>query len=278
MLLGLFALVGLFVPLGGGSTGSGYTVVRGDSLSLIGKRTQNSVADLREWNDISGDLIEVGQIIAVGPPSQAERWTLAHRLTELAAPLWTRVASWSGQADDARGDSSPSPVTPNSQKTHRASKRSDVRMSRPGPVGAEQFGGLPRSESQEPADEPTWAPLRMPTAKACLAADAGIEGGSFGRSQGLDSEQVSAATRSFQRQTLRCYQGRENAEGEVLIKLVVGCDGLVRNSQVKGDDTETAGFAECVANVMRYAAFPAHARDEVELVVPMRFVADSGAR
>jgi len=118
----------------------------------------------------------------------------------------------------------------------------------------------------------------MPDAKSCLAADVGMEEGSFGRSQGLEPEQVSAATRAFQRQTLRCYQGRENAEGEVLIKLVVGCDGLVRSSQVEADDTETQDFAECVADVMRYAAFPAHARDEVELIVPMRFVSDSSGQ
>ena len=119
--------------------------------------------------------------------------------------------------------------------------------------------------------------MRMPDAKSCLAEDTGIEGDSFGRSQGLDAEQISAATRAFQEQTLRCYQGRESAAGEVLVQLVVGCDGRVRSSRVTGDNTGAAGFADCVADVMRYVAFPAHARDEVEVVVPMQFVADTGS-
>ena len=266
------------MPLGGSSQGPDYTVVRGDSLSVIGKRTQNSVAQLREWNDISGDLIEVGQVLAVGPPSQADRWTLAQRLTESVAPLWSRVASGWLAADTPTGhrstdqDMSDSPTTKTTTRSPRT-VRTKAAASQTEPRGSD-----PSTDRQGDAAEPTWSSLQMPDAKTCLGAEVGIEEGSFGRSQGLEPDQVSAATRAFQRQTLRCYQGREHAEGEVLIKLVVGCDGLVRDSQVTRDDTEAPGFAECVADVMRYAAFPAHARDEVELVVPMRFVADTGAR
>jgi len=42
-----------------------YTVVRGDTLGRIAKEQGVTVDQLREWNGISGDLIEVGQVIAI---------------------------------------------------------------------------------------------------------------------------------------------------------------------------------------------------------------------
>ena len=117
----------------------------------------------------------------------------------------------------------------------------------------------------------------MPPAKTCLDATAGTEGGAnFGRSRGLDRDQISPAIERFQPQSLRCYQGREDAAGELELQLVVGCDGRVLRSQVMDDGVGTAGFAACVADVFRYASFPAHARDEVEFTIPLRFVADMG--
>ena len=61
--------------------------------------------------------------------------------------------------------------------------------------------------------------------------------------------------------------------GLLVLALAVGCDGRVRRSSVQRDDTGDAGFASCVAETFRYAPFPAHARDEVELLVPLRFTA-----
>ena len=40
-----------------------YTVKRGDTLSRIAKTHGVTVEELRMWNGISGDLIEVGQQI-----------------------------------------------------------------------------------------------------------------------------------------------------------------------------------------------------------------------
>ena len=42
------------------------TVVRGDTLFLIAQAHGVTVADLRRWNGIEGDLIEVGQVLIVG--------------------------------------------------------------------------------------------------------------------------------------------------------------------------------------------------------------------
>jgi len=43
-----------------------YTVVSGDTLNEIGAKYGVSAEDIRQWNNISGDLIEVGQVLVVG--------------------------------------------------------------------------------------------------------------------------------------------------------------------------------------------------------------------
>ena len=44
-----------------------YTVEKGDTLYAIAKRYDVTIAHLREWNAIDGDLIEVGQELIVWP-------------------------------------------------------------------------------------------------------------------------------------------------------------------------------------------------------------------
>ena len=258
-----------------------YKVVRGDSLSVIARREGRSVAELRTWNGISGDLIEVGQVLKVAPPPVAGSQTGFSRMMDLTVPARELVAGWLAALTR---DEPVSSAEPPSQSGALAAADSSIKVSdrRPRrgnrsapPAGSAAADGLgTRREAQAAA---AWPALRRPAAKPCLAEDAGIGEGAFGRSKGLDHEQISVATRAFQRQTLRCYEGRENAEGQVLLALVVGCDGLVRSSQVQSDGTAAPGFADCVADVMRYAAFPAHARDSIEVVVPMHFVADTSA-
>lgn len=43
-----------------------YTVKQGDTLFLIGKAHGVSVDELKYWNDLNSDLIEVGQVLVVG--------------------------------------------------------------------------------------------------------------------------------------------------------------------------------------------------------------------
>ena len=49
----------------GGSAGTTYTVVKGDTLSLIAKNNTVTVAQLREWNHLKGDQIKLGQVLRV---------------------------------------------------------------------------------------------------------------------------------------------------------------------------------------------------------------------
>ncbi len=52
---------------------SEYRVVRGDTLSRIAAQNGVTVLQMREWNDIEGDLIEVGQVLVIrgAPPATA---------------------------------------------------------------------------------------------------------------------------------------------------------------------------------------------------------------
>lgn len=49
----------------GNSTGVKYTVKAGDSLSVIGREYGVSVADLKRWNNLTSDLIIIGQTLKV---------------------------------------------------------------------------------------------------------------------------------------------------------------------------------------------------------------------
>ncbi len=149
-------------------------------------------------------------------------------------------------------------------------KRSSARRAKPSAArGATPPGVL----GFAPDEGPSYPPLSMPPAKPCLAEDVGIGDAGFGRSVGLEAEQVSAGVAAFQTQTLRCYGPDTTAAGEVQLALVIGCDGRVRSSSVRDDGTGDPAFAACVADAFRYAGFDAHARDEVEVVVPLRYTA-----
>ncbi len=136
---------------------------------------------------------------------------------------------------------------------------------------------LPGSEEwPETEVEPQWPALHMPEPKPCLAADAQLSGDrAFGRSQGFSPDQIKGAVAAFQEQTLRCYEGHEDAEGDLRLHFVVGCDGIVRSSSLAEDQSNDPDFAACVARVFGHAPFPAHARDTVEFQVPLSFVADT---
>ena len=47
-----------------------YKVRRGDALSSIAARWNTTTDRLREWNNISGNKIRVGQTLLVRPPSR----------------------------------------------------------------------------------------------------------------------------------------------------------------------------------------------------------------
>ncbi|MFH1469964.1 MAG: LysM peptidoglycan-binding domain-containing protein [Pseudomonadota bacterium] len=75
--LGAALVVGV-LWLGRGPEPERYVVVRGDTLGRIAAAYSVSVQQLRDWNGIEGDLIEVGQVLVVhgvapGEPSSRPR-------------------------------------------------------------------------------------------------------------------------------------------------------------------------------------------------------------
>lgn len=247
LVVALLLLGAMFVPVGGASPPT-YIVVRGDTLGRIAGAEGVTVSQLRGWNGISGDLIDVDQVLKLGESGPG-------------TPVWRLLRAKVEGLRAATEEEVEAPV--------------DAVAAKPAPrTRRKRAGRRPQAEPRSDVDEeaPSWPPLAMPLAKTCLDEMAGIEAGSFGRSQGLDVDQVRAAVAKFEKQTLRCFDDRPEVGGEVLLDLAVGCDGRVVRSSVDSHDTGSNDFALCVAEVFRYAAFPAHGRDEVEFSVPLRFV------
>ena len=91
----LVALAGCGWLTGGEPEPVRYTVVRGDTLFLIAKAHGVTVDELRDWNGIEGDLIEVDQILLIWPEGTADA------TAPQAGPGKKRPAKGPGPADEA---------------------------------------------------------------------------------------------------------------------------------------------------------------------------------
>ena len=266
------------LPVGDGEGGATVVIQRGDTLGKLAKTHGITVQDLRALNGLNSDLIHVGQELKLDAGGPAQRvWRLGFAMV---------TGSWDPDfEDDTSLTARPVPTTratrPGTRRRAAPSNSDDLYQDDQGRwIDAQgrftNAAGQPIDADGNVIEDTTrsWTPLSRPSPKPCLAADAGIgEGGdtSFGRSQGLSGSQVSAAVRSFQEQTLRCAEGKSDVSGELGLELVIGCDGRVRSVTVTDDRVMDGDFASCVADVMRYAPFPAHARDEVTVQIPLRY-------
>ncbi|HFI0464261.1 TPA: LysM peptidoglycan-binding domain-containing protein [Streptococcus suis] len=88
------------------TTGTVYTVLRGDSLSKIAAAYKVSVTDLKTWNNLPSDLIFVGQRLTIKPSIPAKvktykvqkgdsLWTIAqsHKVTVAQLKAWNGLKS-----------------------------------------------------------------------------------------------------------------------------------------------------------------------------------------
>jgi len=257
-----------FVPVGGEEPAT-VTVARGDTLGKLATDHGVALTDLRAWNGLDGDLIQVGQELRLGDGAgSVPLWMVAaERVGALLArepmPAPEEVAVVSPPEGKR-------PRTPRGTPPDRGLWQDDQGRWIDAQGRFTNAQGQPIDEDGNVIEDTTrtWAPLRMPPPKECVDAFAGTEGGgenAFGRSQGLSGGQVSQAVAAFQEQTLRCSDG---TSGQVQLELDIGCDGRVQQARVLDDGT---GFGGCVADVMRHAPFPAHARDTVTVQVPLRF-------
>lgn len=188
-----------------------YTVVRGDTLGEIATAHGVTVAELKGWNGLTSDLIEVGQVLVLE----------------------------GGHAPEAPAKK---PTTP--------------RKKRAKPSGTASVSGLTR-----PAPEP------------CLEGPDGSALGERGAaaSEGLTAGQVRSAIDAVVQHTTQCVTG-DVPPGQLQVRLVVGCDGLVDRATPVATDGWPDDVARCVADVLAHADFPAHALPDGDtVVVPVGF-------
>jgi len=98
----------------------------------------------------------------------------------------------------------------------------------------------------------------MPRPEACITMGGEPEEGEYLMSAGLDEVQIRAAMDPVLPHALKCKRD----EGVDMLRLRfgvnVGCNGVVDNVWVDDDDGASESYVECIAEVLRYADFPAH--------------------
>ncbi len=216
------------------------TVKRGDTLWALARDHAVTVEQIQSWNALDGDRIEVGQVLLVHTAEPGE-----------AAAAGSSAERTSGRRTSRR----------------RASQKGRGRTAPPAQV-QEAAGGLSK--------------LTRPNAMDCLAgpsdlADSDAADSDDGdepmmaASAGLDQRQVNAALRAFEPNLARCLsRDDEPAVGVVRLTLNVACTGQVASVEIADD----GGLPEaaCVADTLRYAAFPAHDMpDGFTFDYPVRF-------
>ncbi len=244
-------LISLLLAYGPGR--SFCEVVKGDTLTRLARKHGVTVSDLREWNEVEGDRIEVGQRLWLSPSS-----SLRERL------LFGWEALWPPAAVAVLPPPGPSLPTPSRRVR-------GIKMHAPTPPP------IPRGDPTEDPPMGTTtslppSPLVMPPPQPCREITS--EGGgemSVERSPGLSEEQVQGAVNGFQRAVSRCFSGHSQVQGRLTLEFAVGCDGRVKTVEILEDTVGDRPFGECVIEVYRYAPFPSHGRDEVAFQLPLIF-------
>lgn len=115
-------------------------------------------------------------------------------------------------------------------------------------------------------DTPVRPPaLRRPSAKMCrpapTAAQLRSDDGML-TNQGLSAAQIKSAMGAFVRHTTACIPPGTKGTYEIQTEVTVGCNGLVKNVWIVDRGALPANVADCIAQTLRFASFPAHAVPE----------------
>ncbi|MFZ5477034.1 MAG: hypothetical protein ACOZNI_09695 [Myxococcota bacterium] len=97
----------------------------------------------------------------------------------------------------------------------------------------------------------------LPKEKPCLAAPTHAGEDEMVASAGLEPEAVRGVMRSAVQGTLKCFAGSPSVT--MMLTLNVACSGRVAKVDVADDGGASPEVQRCVQDVLRYAAFPAHA-------------------
>jgi hypothetical protein len=283
-------------------------VKKGDTLALLAKAHGVTVDELRDWNGISGDLIEVGQVLVMWPsteastgkgPARKTRKKVAGSPPTPAAPSegergeapevefsWTKSSGLLGLlGDEDPGDSPDLAALAGGLERSGGGKPGGAWPSATealGKGGTAEKSGVSLERRMAPApqsgivDGPVTAPsLTMPAKKSCKAAVSQktevAEGGMVG-GEGLSKAQVQGALKGVVGHALKCIPSGSAGDHTATIRLVVGCDGRVKSSEVLDAPGFPAKVSQCVAKTLSYASFPAHDLPDGEQVIyPVTF-------
>lgn len=199
-----------------------HVIERGDTLSKLAHRYGVTVDELRRWNGIDGDLIEVGDRLWVWP------------------------------------ERAPEPAGPSDEPAPRARARPHRALPPPPPAGEQDF-----------------PPLVRPTPKRCLAApdSEDLAHEEMVASEGLTHEAASRALSAFAPTLSRCTAHSSEIPGGTLeLDIRVACTGVVDDVAIRDMGDWPPEVARCMADTLRYAAFPAHGLPDGDLVIyPLRY-------
>ncbi len=273
-----------------------YVVERGDTLGEIAKAHGVTVEQLRSWNGIRGDLIEVDQVLLVYPNEGEGLVARSRRARPRPVPTGaheepaeppSRVAiridglagilGVEGPSGDASGIADAAAGIGSTDASRGPSSRLGDGGSLAGEGTAESLevaprGPAPRTPARDPGTPRLDPGLRAPAAKGCLEGPSDVAGDhGIAVAQGLDDGQLRAGLEPVTQRALSCFQAA-SGRFDVGLELVVGCDGRVTKVEVidAGGLPETT--LDCVTRTVRHAGFDAHARpDGVAVALPLRF-------
>jgi hypothetical protein len=122
------------------------------------------------------------------------------------------------------------------------------------------------------------APLVLPEAQECIVG-LFADDPEMAVYDGLSVEQLRESLGSFRSELLRCAVPGRGLRGSVELELTIGCDGRVAAVTIEESAGLTDETAQCLADTLSYAPFPAHDMpDGVIFRYPMVLDVPAGAR
>ncbi|MEE2750310.1 MAG: LysM peptidoglycan-binding domain-containing protein [Myxococcota bacterium] len=115
-----------------------------------------------------------------------------------------------------------------------------------------------RKTPKKPAEPGGWKVLSKPSAEPCLELKTDPAEGDMVASAGLSMDQVRSSLRRIVGEALRCESDEGATTASITFSILVGCDGIVDSVDIEDRADSSKRYAQCVADVLEYADFPAH--------------------
>ncbi len=275
-------------------TPSYYTVVSGDTLNKIAKKYSVSTDEVRRWNGLEGDLIEVDQMLLIwegGEPAKRPARSARKRtrsIPEVAVASmgshlpddWEPPAMVStagifgsmGVGNTGIGEANLDSTLASTQTVRADKVGPSTSLAGRGKIGGGEADHMSVSigtrynpnmsgGSTHFASTAVYAPrLSYPSRKRCLSGPSGSGLGDYGAvaSKGLNASQIRGSLGGFVRHTAKCVPRGSSGAFSVRVELTVGCDGRVTEADVVSAGGAPSNVTACMEKTLGYAGFPAH--------------------